>query len=401
MIRTSMSVEAVTPLFLGGSDPRGAPELRPASFRGAMRFWLRALLGQNLGEHALNDLRQKETEVFGDASQDSGSAVIVRIAGQPKPSPFPPPGQNYPGLRYLFFSMGQRERDPRTGHTSTIWRECFSPNTEFNLILQMRTPVSNVVQDLVFKRAAASLWLSVQLGGLGARSRRGAGSLSVASEPQGWPVGLPSPVVHATSPSQLRIELANGLRSLRQATDLMAQPQVHVPSAFDILHSDACSIRVLGKTWTKWQEALESVGAAFQGFRHLYQPDYIHVKNVVGGRSQKFSGAERAAFGLPIVFYFRSLGGSGGTLEGHDHDRRASPLWMKVVRLASGQYTVILTVFHATLLAQNEGMKLSPRRGKPAFAAAPGLALIDDFLDALSTSGGQHYVAPLLEVDYR
>jgi CRISPR-associated protein Cmr1 len=41
----AVTLETVTPLFLGGADPRGAPELRPPPFRGAMRYWLRAALG--------------------------------------------------------------------------------------------------------------------------------------------------------------------------------------------------------------------------------------------------------------------------------------------------------------------------------------------------------------------
>ncbi len=41
----TVTLETVTPLFLGGADPRGAPELRAPSFRGAMRYWLRAALG--------------------------------------------------------------------------------------------------------------------------------------------------------------------------------------------------------------------------------------------------------------------------------------------------------------------------------------------------------------------
>ncbi|MEJ5376843.1 MAG: type III-B CRISPR module RAMP protein Cmr1 [bacterium] len=39
-----VSLETVTPLFGGGADPRGAPELRSPAFRGSMRYWLRAAL---------------------------------------------------------------------------------------------------------------------------------------------------------------------------------------------------------------------------------------------------------------------------------------------------------------------------------------------------------------------
>ncbi len=34
----SVRVEAVTPMVVGGANPRGRPELRPPSFRGAMRY---------------------------------------------------------------------------------------------------------------------------------------------------------------------------------------------------------------------------------------------------------------------------------------------------------------------------------------------------------------------------
>lgn len=41
----TLTLETVTPLFLGGADPRGAPELRAPAFRGMMRYWFRAVLG--------------------------------------------------------------------------------------------------------------------------------------------------------------------------------------------------------------------------------------------------------------------------------------------------------------------------------------------------------------------
>jgi CRISPR-associated protein Cmr1 len=398
MIIVRVPLGIVTPLFLGGSEPRGAPELRPASFRGALRYWLRTLLGAHLGDSALDGLRKEETKVFGDASQDSGSPVIVRVSTPPQPEHFGAPGPANMGLRYLFFSMGQRERDPRTGQTITTWRDCFAAGSTFELILQTRSPGWSEDQEITFKRALAALWLLVRLGGLGARSRRGAGSLRAIAQPAGWPEKLPPLPVQAATPAALKAELEKCLRNLRDATGLLTDGRVHTPSAFDVLHPAACDIRVLEKTWPTWENALEAVGAAFQGFRNRYQPDYSNVKDVVGGRSQRLEPVHRAAFGLPIVFYFRSLGAQG-MLEGAEHDRRASPLLFKAVQLADGQYTVVLTVFRATLLDSSERLRLR-LRGRPAFAATPSLDLVDEFLDALSTRGN-YFVAPLLEVDYR
>lgn len=406
MIRMTISFRVVSPLFLAGSEPRGAPELRPASFRGALRFWLRALLGASLDhqplDRLLDQLHQEEKKVFGDAGEDSGSPIVVRVAGAPPPGRFTP--SSNPGVRYLFFSMGQRERDPRTGQTTTIWRECFLPDNNFDLILQTRLPGSSPELELAFTRGAAALWLLTHLGGLGARSRRGAGSLQATGEPSGWPDKLPALQVQATTPAQLTAELQAGLRRLRDATGLSLLQTMRAPSAFDVLHPAVTDIRVLNRTWPTWQDALEAVGAAFQGFRNRYPPeDYRTVKGVISGQSQRLEPVQRAAFGLPIVFYFRSLGGARGTLQGSEHDRRASPLLIKPVRLANGQHTVVLTVFRAALLGRdqrsNEQLKLIPR-GRPAYAPTPDFGLVDEFMDAIA-SRGDYYVAPLLEVDYR
>jgi hypothetical protein len=101
---------------------------------------------------------------------------------------------------------------------------------------------------------------------------------------------------------------------------------------------------------------------------------------------------KRAAFGLPIVFYYRSLGGAKGTLEGERHDRRASPLFIRVTRLANGKYVLVLTLFQAQLLEAGEKLKLK-RQGPPTYVNAPDLSLIDDFIQEVRRN-----IGPCLEV---
>jgi len=99
-----VTLEAVTPLFLGGADPRGEPELRAASIRGALRFWLRALLGGVIGDKDLDALRKAESAVFG--STDTGaSPVVVRIRNLSRGAPIPFSAMaGKQGLSYLFFA---------------------------------------------------------------------------------------------------------------------------------------------------------------------------------------------------------------------------------------------------------------------------------------------------------
>src|SRR2546422_901454 len=76
-MRFEIPIEPITPLFLGGVEQR-QPELRPASVRGALRYWLRALLGAVVGTD-LGILRQEERRVFG--STEGVSTITVRLAG--------------------------------------------------------------------------------------------------------------------------------------------------------------------------------------------------------------------------------------------------------------------------------------------------------------------------------
>jgi CRISPR-associated protein Cmr1 len=214
----------------------------------------------------------------------------------------------------------------------------------------------------------------------------------------GWPTGEPSPVVQAQTPSGLQSDLAAGLRQIRENIAEWARttpPSTLNNPEFDVLHPDSCKVWVLDKPYDRWHEALEAIGLAMQGFRNRYDPpDYSGVKAAVTGRNLT-QPVQRAAFGLPIVFYFRSLSGARGTLEGDDHDRRASPLLLRVTQLANGKFVLVLTIFYAKLLPDGERLKLR-RQGPPAHVKTPDWTALDSFLTYLDSA-----VAPRLEVNYR
>lgn len=379
MQRIALNLETVTPLFLGGADPRGEPELRAASIRGALRFWLRALLGGVIGD-SLDDLRKAESAVFG--STDGASPVVVRIhhSGALKTAPFSQLADGKPGIAYLFFAARGTHTEPK--------RYAIPAETSFELKLLLRPGAKT---DHVFEQAYAALWLLTHLGGLGARSRRGAGSLQVTKVIKANDLlsGLPPLEVQSDTPERLQEELKQGLKRFREITGTSAT--ITSPSAFDVLHPDACKIWVVDKAFNSWKEALDSVGRQMQRFRNRRQPDYQNVKKAVQGRPLT-QPVQRAAFGLPIVFYYRSLQGAKGTLGGEHHDRRASPLFIRVTRLKNGKYALVLTFFRAKLLEDGERLKLK-RKGPPAFVNAPDLSLIETFIQDIKQN-----IAPCLEV---
>lgn len=67
--------EVVTPLFLGGADPKKA-ELRAAPIKGALRFWWRALHGSD----NIEAMKNNEDKIFG--STEGKAVVLVKLDRQ-------------------------------------------------------------------------------------------------------------------------------------------------------------------------------------------------------------------------------------------------------------------------------------------------------------------------------
>src|SRR5690242_17863116 len=100
-----IELETVGPMWTGGADLQA--ELRAPSLRGALRNWLRALLGGTLGE-ALPALRAAETAVFGNTSQ--GSSLIVRMRGRPQIGDALGERAALPGLAYALWTIIHQKR---------------------------------------------------------------------------------------------------------------------------------------------------------------------------------------------------------------------------------------------------------------------------------------------------
>lgn len=312
-----LTLKAVTPLFLAGAEPRGQPELRPPSFRGALRYWLRAALGGVLGDDP-QKVACAEAAVFGSTNLEWGDAgaVTVRIRHGPLPQPQPYQRGGVTGAGYLFWSMAESGQGRPDRYQAA--KQFFPQGTLFDLALSCRPGVR--APKAALAQAAAALWLLIQLGGVGSRARRTGGSLAVrdALEFRGLRFALGGNNVNAVA-----TELAMGLRRVReicaQVSGGDAQRTLQAPTSFDVLHPESCRVWVLG-LWPTVDEALAAIG------EHLRQT------------RQQLRTDTRVAFGLPM---------QGVKLEGAD--RRASPLWLSLTQ-AGGQYAGIATLFHSKFL---------------------------------------------------
>lgn len=188
-----VELRLATPLFLGESDPRGGPAdvVRPPAIKGALRFWWRALAWSRWGAGAKNEtdrqvaletLRRREGELFGAvAPRARQSCVTLRTEWPvkkpaeladwpPNPSPRGSDGSTYLGWGIVASGSGrgQKHEPHRIG-----WTE----GGTFRLSLQFspRTSAEEVTDVL----RALEAW--TLFGGLGARARRGFGSVSLVA----------------------------------------------------------------------------------------------------------------------------------------------------------------------------------------------------------------------------
>ena len=371
-IRTKL--EIVTPLFLGGANPRGSPELRPASFRGALRFWWRAAVGGLIGDNPQR-LRERESSIFG--SPEKGSSVVIRVREL----------QSAKSVKQ-FYKQGRGTRSTSSGHDYLLWsmkglggesdRQGFypGPSAHFELILQARHGATN--GERACQEACAAFWLFTQLGSLGSRARRAAGSLGVIA-PAPQVSDLPS-FQSPCSAKELRDHLRTGIKQVRELLSRQYPDTASFvrPPGFDVLHSQACRIWVLAdeSPWTTWVEAVEGLGAKMRDFRNRTAPDHDGVLNWLT-RGKSPGKVERAVFGLPLPFRY-THSRARGVVEGANHDRRASPLWLRVVKLDNRSYVGVATLFKAEFLPDGERLQIKGKRGQ--VPAPSDYVLLEDFI---------------------
>lgn len=176
-----LDIHVVTPIFGGGvvagqNDP--VTVIRGTTIRGHLRFWWRATRGAAFSN--VQALKARESEIWGSASCPGQVHVRVKIltSGQTmRWANFPPNGNtpipepNFPAY-VLFPFAGRREH----GQVIEQPAQCTS-GVCFQLTFSIR---DNHLQAELKKEVEAALWAWINFGGVGARTRRGCGSLYCA-----------------------------------------------------------------------------------------------------------------------------------------------------------------------------------------------------------------------------
>ncbi len=301
---TVLELQVVSPMFVGGAEPRRSDPLveglRPPSLRGLLRYWFRAVLATD----DLRRLRAEETAIFGSSEQPS--AVVVRTSLLPGARattwtqvasrvrmPMPQgSGLQYLGAVALRRSGGEPERRALDAgvrcHVELRWRRQLEAHER--------------------QRMAAVVWLISRLGSLGSRARRGFGAIQVVEVPEPGPladqmVELDS-VVRATG--GLQEEFRRGIHALRAAS-LGRAPATSYPNM------SVATVFGLGEEFAGWADALERIGELYREYRAGIRPLQ-----------------RRLPFGAPI-----------GRITPPGLNRRASPLRFRPLLLGRGRVALV------------------------------------------------------------
>lgn len=357
----------VTPMFIGDAN-QNATDIRPPSIKGVLRFWWRALnwgkcLTQENGDigAALRLLHEKEGKLFGIAVQDQQGgqgAFLLQVTSTVRSGETPVATG---GLPYLLgqglhhFRDGYLRKSLRAGQEFTV-SLCFRPNTPTDDIAQL----------------AQALQVLGLLGGMGSRSRKGFGSMSIQKLIGAENIQIP--------------------RNIKEYKACIEKICTDLPEQLPPYTAFSQQSRIdISKTGENAWDLLENIGREMQFYRSYgcQNPDTKKHKVLGYQAEQNFSDdhdlalkvangetvathPERVVFGLPHNYFFSSQKKNvdvnpvhlqGREWTNKDRGRRASPLFIHIHQFPKGQCIAIQSLLPATFLPPSDRIEITSKRG--------------------------------------
>jgi CRISPR-associated protein Cmr1 len=330
-----LELRLITPMFGGGYKAREVDPLqpiRPAAIRGHLRFWWRATAGARYTSVA--DLHKAETELWGGASTKDYPAVgkvairvqILSAGEKASYSQVAPESRPKEGPLHGYFLFPFQEQKKQNIPAAVGRRQ-----VSFQLRLTLDASLSEAQRTEV--RTALKAWIA--FGGVGARTRRGCGALTVVgANANQW---LPP-----TRGLAEWLGMPPNAASKCDWTTLAGARGIVVPTA-----SPEKAWRELGQFWARLRKG---------HFPQNYSPmtgskwrDYRQVLCQLRNQGNTLRLA-KPFLGLPIIY--QEIKGAKnlcftGTLEPVGSGRMASPVILKPIALQGGRFGALIVVMQA------------------------------------------------------
>jgi CRISPR-associated protein Cmr1 len=362
-----LELRLITPMFGGGYKAREVDPLlpiRPAAIRGHLRFWWRATAGARYA--TVEELHKAERELWGAAATKDNPAVgkvAIRVEVKDK-------GQmvgygSRGGLpKYFLFPFRPQKNIP-----ATKGRE----NVVFTLRLILDTSLSEAQRAEV--TTALKAWIA--FGGVGARTRRGCGALTVVgANANQW--------LLPTRGLAEWLGMPPNAASKCDWTTLAGARGIVVPTA-----SPEKAWSELGQFWARFRKG---------HFAQAYSPmsggkwrDYRQVLCQLRSQGNTLRLA-KPFLGLPIEYQeFGEQTPFTGTLEPAQSGRMASPVILKPIALQGGEFGALVLVMHAPkpdkIRVNSEEYTLAAPTKDPVLQALGA----NDVLDAVLKGARKHF----------
>ncbi len=325
-------LKLITPMFGGGYIPRAIDRLNPirsAAVRGHLRQWWRAIVGATYSTPA--SLYKAEQDLWGSAQKPGRVGVYVEIAPEELRSL---PGRLINGdyERLPAYATLGLKSDNREGIRAAEGLIELAFTVRLNQSPDRPPLTADEWQQV---QQAVSAW--IQFGGIGARTRRGCGSIGLTSA-----ITLP--------------EITLGAPKNRHNSPLTLLEQSH------------CYSRNASSAQGAWESAV----GIYQNFRQTPTgrpegrprpgrsrwPEPNTLRNIIStNRTWAHTvppgaptGFPRAEFGLPIIFHFKADPGTvepkDVTLQGSKAGRLrfASPIITKAMQVGLDRYVTLVLV---------------------------------------------------------
>ena len=358
-----------TPLFASGAD-RNYPELRVSEIKAALRFWWRAM-NYRLYVSKPELFVDTEAQLFGGASASQGQGVLVSLVSADGMSDKIFSGNPYanfasrPGARYLGYGL--------MGYTAVLQRACIKPGGIFEVRLNWRSHETrarvhglSALGDADFQtNLVEALETFGTFGGLGSRSRRGYGSVTLKALRNADGTALSDSAV-AKDCAELKKAVTDLLKFQRTAT--YTAPEDVSYSAFTCL-SRHTIFELSGQAGSEPYPILNAMGNAFVRYRawgheatilkgdtanlygepakQIFKADHDSFRNRQA-LPTNFKHPDRIVFGLPHPY---SKFGEQSEVWGGKDTRRASPLFFHVHKTSTGQYLGLMFDLRSEFLA--------------------------------------------------
>ncbi len=408
----------LSPAFVGGAEPNETAQLRLPSLKGALRDWYRMLVGADAAAGTLKEWPGwlTESHLFGGVAPGEGQGRMILSFTEPTRHFTHRDGvdvrdfkRHRLGLNYLGYTLGMR------------------PNNRVAVpagqSLGVRAFFPRGLRDDQEKLIIATWWLFAHFGGIGTRSRRGFGALTLERWPKNGRMmmanparsvpALPNPTT-TSGGREIMQEIATGLwaitawvkelriqHGVEKKSDSRSPQRKQTLPSYQLIEGDTLPAIWTGKKgrgWQTWEDALDAIGVEMMRFRSGESRDRRRGGPNVDGFTFSTLGALernkslphapfRTAFGLPLTYFNKRTKARRVLLpviSSEDQARRLpSPLILRPYRASNGQLFVLLLRLGGQLPGRDVDVREQRQHGYTRAFGDKGTLILDAFIKGL------------------